>query len=133
MTGKEFDSPILQPNDKSKIIQIAVRYCLLPHPDVVRNLDGAVFPVVRNNKRRGELEKDKTLFGECVMYDDNTTPRWAFLWAHGYLRASHPPGGWTFAHVWDESKNPKAYTHVANIVMLPEYLASLSDKKWTTG
>ena len=120
--------PVLQSKDAARIVQIAVRYLLMPNPDVVRELDGAVFPVVRDPRLRGTCEEDKTKFGKPIMYDDNTTPRWAILWAHGCLRMSFPPGGWTFAHVWDESKDPDAYTHVANLVMMPESLGSLSDK-----
>ena len=60
------------------------------------------------------------------MYDDNTTPRWALLWSHAFNGTGHPKG-WTFAHVWHQAK-PDAYTHVANLVLMPECFASLSDK-----
>ena len=62
------------------------------------------------------------------MYDDNTTPRLALLWSHGWVQMAHPTG-WTFAHVWDESDDPDAYTHPANLVMMPECFGSLSDKQ----
>lgn len=126
MPKKEFYNPNLEPSDEASIIRVAARYCVLPHPYVVSQLNGAVFPVIRNTAKRGEVE---LVNGKFVMYDDNTTPRWALLWAHGFLRSTFPPGGWTFAHVWNKSKDPEAYTHVANLVMMPESLASLSDKR----
>ncbi len=119
-------NPTLKPDDADIIIRVAARYCVLPHPYVVSQLNGAVFPVVRNTAKR---LKEGSIDGKPVMYDDNTAPRWALLWAHGYLRSTFPPGGWTFAHVWNKSKDPEAYTHVANLVMMPECLGSLSDKK----
>ena len=61
------------------------------------------------------------------MYDDNTTPRWATLWAHGTGRASGCPG-WGFAHVWSASDDINSYTHLANLAMIPECFASLTDK-----
>lgn len=65
---------------------------------------------------------------EIGMYDDNTTPRWAFLWAHG-IPITHHPSGRTFAHVWEGADDITAYTHLANIVMVPEPFAALTDKK----
>ncbi len=61
------------------------------------------------------------------MYDDNTTPRWAFFWAHGIPETAHPSNR-TFAHVWEGADNIGAYTHLANLVMVPEPFASLTDK-----
>lgn len=60
------------------------------------------------------------------MHDDNITPTWALLWAHGISGGSRT--GWTFAHVWTASDDINWYTHPANLVMVPECLASLTDK-----
>ena len=128
MILNKLGTPVLQNDDQAIIVRVAVSYCWLPNPEVVRELKEAVFPVVRDTKRRGEDEFVEK-YGKRVLYDDNTTPRWAFLWAHGFLRTSLPPGGWTLAHVWAKSKDPDAYTHLANLVMMPECLASLSDKE----
>ena len=38
------------------------------------------------------------------------------------------PKRWTFAHVWSTPMDPDAYTHLANLVMMPEYFGSLADK-----
>lgn len=62
------------------------------------------------------------------MYDDNTTPRWAMLWAHGISHTSHPSSR-TFAHVWEGADDIDCYNHLANIVMVPEPFAGLTDKK----
>jgi hypothetical protein len=61
------------------------------------------------------------------MYDDNATPTWAMLWAHGIFGGSR--AGWGFAHVWTASDDINSYTHLADLVMIPECLAGLTDKK----
>ena len=60
------------------------------------------------------------------MYDDNSTPQWTIVWAHG-LRGTRPQG-WTIAHVWPTSEDRRSYTHLANLVMVPEAFGSLTDK-----
>lgn len=122
----------LHPPDISKdmldLARIAVRHCRLPHPAVVKRMNGAVFPVIRGRlEQRGKCLTG-TIDGRKIMYDDNTTPRWALLWSHGIDIMSHPKG-WVFAHVWGDVKNPDTYTHLANLVMLPESFGGLSDKQ----
>ena len=119
------DLPDIRCEDAITLSRIAVHYCRLPNPHVVQQLRGAVFPVVRDSGKRMKIGMEN---GRRVMYDDNTTPRWALLWSHGCGKTGQYPEGWTFAHVWNESKDPDAYTHVANLVMMPECFASLSDK-----
>ena len=121
--------PLNISTDAAALSRIAIPYCRFPHPDVVKRFEGAVFPVIREHKSRGKCGTVRDCKGQDrpVMYDDNTTPRWAFLWSHGYERTDHPKG-WTFAHVWNASKDPDAYTHLANLVMMPECFSSLSDK-----
>ncbi|MCY4611599.1 MAG: hypothetical protein OXC38_07885 [Gammaproteobacteria bacterium] len=112
--------------DIAELVKIAVRHCRLPHPDVVKRMDGAVFPAVRGRKeQRGETG---IVDGRRILYDDNTAPRWALLWAHGFSTTAHPKG-WVFAHVWDDVKAPDAYTHLANLAMMPESFGGLSDKQ----
>lgn len=114
--------------DVLDLVKIAVRHCRLPHPAVVKSMDGAVFPVVRGRlEQRGKCLTG-TINGREIMYDDNTTPRWALLWSHGFSAMSHSKG-WVFAHVWDDVKDPDAYTRLANLVMLPESFGGLSDKQ----
>ena len=99
----------------------------LPHPDTVQKLNSPVFPTARNSQMRvTSIEKDGVPIG---MYDDNTTPRWALLWAHGFSGVSKVPSkGWTFAHVWQTQGDLGAYTHLANLAMVPECFSSLTDK-----
>lgn len=112
--------------DVLSLVRIAVRHCRLPHQAVVKCMGRAVFPVIRGrNEQRGETDM---VDGREIMYDDNTAPRWALLWAHGISTTAHLKG-WMFAHVWDDAKNPDAYTHLANLVMLPESFGGLSDKQ----
>ncbi len=100
--------PTLNASDAQAIVGQAVPYCLAPNLEVVKKLNGAVFPTIRNSELR--IKRDISECGKEIMYDDNTTPRWAYMWAHGDYRVAHPRNGWTFAHVWDESRDPDAYT-----------------------
>ena len=119
------EQPNISIEDAAELCSIVVRHCWFPNPDVVKRLRGAVFPVIRDTGRRMTIGTTEN--GRRIMYDDNTTPRWALLWSHGCRKTDHPKG-WTFAHVWQQAKNPDAYTHVANLVLMPECFASLSDK-----
>ena len=127
MSRSKMDPPDIS-NDAVALSRIAVRYCRCPHPDVVGRLEGAVFPSIRASNKGGKRGERGKVDGRRIMYDDNTTPRLALLWSHGFGVTKHP-AGWTFAHVWDVPKDPDAYTHIANLVMLPESLASLTDKQ----
>lgn len=108
----------------SQLAEVVAEGSLLPHPSTVANLGGAAFPSIRDQKNRISIGQ---IGSEKVFLDDNTTPRWALLWSHGISATAHPKG-WTFAHVWPVPKDVKAYTHLANLVMMPEYFSSLTDK-----
>lgn len=114
-----------QCEDSRVLAEITIRYCKFPHPDVVSRLGKAVFPVIRNTKKRLKTE---FLDGRELMFDDNTTPRWSLLWSHGYEQTGLPKG-FTCAHVWSMSKDPETYTHIANLFITRECFASLSDKE----
>ncbi|MCO5161275.1 MAG: hypothetical protein M9939_09080 [Mesorhizobium sp.] len=109
-------------DDVATIAALAARHCRLPHPEVVARCNAAVFPTIRDQQRRGTLDVERRL-----LRDDNVTPRWALFWAHG-MPQTHHPRGWTIAHVWKATKDPAAYTHLANLCLMPECLGSLSDK-----
>lgn len=99
----------------------------LAHPDTVKAIGRVVFPTVR--ARKGHLRGGRIDSGEGDgMYDDNTTPRWALLWAHG-IPITHHPSDRTFAHVWEGADDIASYSHLANILMVPEPFAGLTDKK----
>jgi hypothetical protein len=110
------------------LAKMVARTCYLPNPETVKAMGGAVFPTIRDSLRRiTAIEKDGVVVG---MYDDNTTPRWALLWSHGIGGVSKAPStGWTFAHVWPSRDDLDAYTHLANLAMIPECFGSLTDKQ----
>jgi len=106
--------------DTLQLAKILAANSWLPNPEVVKALPDAIFPTIRDQRRRGTREGD-------MLLDDNTSPRWALFWAHGDSRVAHQKG-WTTAHVWAAPKDREAYTCLANLALLPEALASLSDK-----
>jgi len=110
--------------DAFKLVQLVSQHCYLPHPETVAEIEGAIFPSIRDQKNRISVSN---VDGQEIFLDDNTTPRWSLLWSHGYSTTAHPRG-WTFAHIWASVKDPSSYTHLANLAMLPEYFGSLSDK-----
>lgn len=118
-----FNEPPDLNEDGAALAALAARHCQLPYPSVVAKFDGAVFPTIRDQKKRLSVDHERRL-----LLDDNVTPRWALFWAHG-LAQTHHPRGWTIAHVWAAPKDPAAYTHLANLCLMPESLGSLSDKR----
>jgi len=108
--------------DVARIATLAARHCRLPHPNVVRQFPRAIFPTIRDQKHRGTVDEERRL-----LLDDNVSPRWALFWSHG-IPQTHHPKGWTIAHIWAAPKDPEAYTHLANLCLMPECLGSLSDK-----
>jgi len=98
----------------------------LPNRNVVEAIEAAVFPTSRykaNHKRFSHIGKDGVAVG---MYDENPTPEWALFWSHG-LEGTRPQGG-TVSHVWPTSSDVDCYTHVANLALVPEPFANLTDK-----
>jgi hypothetical protein len=100
----------------------------LPHPDTVSALGGAGFPTSRARKSHPRFDLISENGAAVGMYDDNTTPRWALLWSHGMIQTHHP-SSWTFGHVWESADDITTYTHLANLVMVPECFGSLTDKR----
>ncbi len=125
--------------DSKDLIKIAAQHLYLPNKHVVKTFEGALFPAIRGNREllqkhkvsgnfRGQtITFPKGELNQEVVLDDNTTPRWALLWSHGWTKSVRPKG-WLFAHVWADSQNPDTYTHLANLVMIAEPLAALTDK-----
>ncbi|MCA9468967.1 MAG: hypothetical protein KC643_26485 [Nitrospira sp.] len=108
------------------LAQMVGKTSWLPNRSVVKKLDEAIFPTSRSgsgHKRFHRIKENKRVIG---MYDDNTTPAWAIFWSHG-LKGTRPKG-WTIAHVWPNSNDIKTYTHLANLAMVPEPFAGLTDK-----
>jgi hypothetical protein len=108
------------------LVGMVTQTSLLPNPEVVRSLGGAVFPTQRYRSGHRRLSHILQNGEPIGMYDDNATPEWAIFWAHG--RTGTRPKGWTIAHVWPAGEDIAAYTHAANLLMVPEPFASLTDK-----
>ncbi len=99
----------------------------LPHPDTVKALGRAVFPTSRARRQHPRFTHISENGKPVGMYDDNATPAWAILWAHGIVGGSRK--GWGFAHIWPSSDDINSYSHLANLAMIPECFASLTDKE----
>jgi hypothetical protein len=120
---------MMQPLDKhfSALARMVAETSWLPHPDTVRALGRAAFPTVRARKghpRFSEVMENGQAVG---MYDDNATPAWALLWSHGITGGNR--NGWSFAHIWSACDDMNAFTHPANLALVPECFASLTDKR----
>jgi len=122
--------PSLKPlgKDEKSLVMMAAARILLPDPNTVKFFKQAIFPTIRGPR---ELYQGVKMEDQIVgMHDDNTTPRWALLWTHGIPgKSKQPTLGWTIAHVWDRSQDLDAYTRLANLALIPEYLGGLSDKQ----
>jgi hypothetical protein len=122
--------PSLMPlgDDEKSLVMMAAGRILLPNPATVKLFNQAIFPTIRDPR---ELYQEVKMEDRTVgMRDDNTTPRWALLWTHGIPgKSKQPTLGWTIAHVWDRSQDLDAYTRLANLALIPEYLGGLSDNQ----
>lgn len=98
----------------------------LPNKKAVKALDKAAFPTIRCNGKNPRFSLIQRGGADIGMYDDNTTPEWALFWSHG-LQGTRPKG-WTIAHVWPTSDDISAYTNLANLIMVREPFAGLTDK-----
>ncbi len=108
------------------LAQMLAQTSWLPDPAVVQKLNRPVFPSMPDMRHRIEIIKSKNN-AAIGMFDDNTTPEWALLWAHGLEGAR--PSGWSVIHVWPVTKDLNTYTHLANLALVRETLASLTDKE----
>jgi hypothetical protein len=127
LSSELFEQLGLKPSEiDEKLINMLPEFAkliLLPNAEVVSKSDGPIFPTIRDSANRLNVDEEQQ-----ILLDDNTTPRWAILWTHGYLSTSHPKS-WTVAHVWPYPKDRYCYTHLANLALLPEYMSSLTDKQ----
>ncbi|MGH7870127.1 MAG: hypothetical protein ACREP9_21425 [Candidatus Dormibacteraceae bacterium] len=82
MDGVAMLDDVLQRARYASIVAAVAQHTVFLHPDTVAQTHNkAVFPVIRNASRRGQL---LTLSGgRKVMLDDNTSPTFAFLCAAG--------------------------------------------------
>ena len=106
------------------IALMAAQFCRLPDRDTVKIFGKAVFPTVRKNSKRATGEhKD----GKFLMYDDNTTPKWALVWSHGTFGKTKELFGWRIAHVWEKCNQVESYTRLDNLLLVPAAYSGLTD------
>ena len=102
-------------------VQAVAAHTLFVHSDTVAQTRGdAVFPVIRNPNRRGELTEVE---GRRVMFDDNTTPTLALLWASRRKKGPDVQCN----HVFGDPRNPATYTALWNLCVTPAFLAKTTD------
>ena len=122
--------PIPQPEPLAEYIPVLARMVArtswLPNRAIVASLGRAVFPTSRYKREHPRLSHIQENGSVVGMYDDNATPEWAIFWPHGLCGTR--PKGWTIAHVWSASDHLGSYTHLANLAMVREPFASLTDK-----
>ncbi|HET9731930.1 MAG TPA: hypothetical protein VFP54_04565 [Acidimicrobiales bacterium] len=104
------------------IVAAVAAHTLFLHPETVAQAGtGPLFPVVRDPNRRGQLGALPD--GRKVLFDDNTTPSLAFLWA---ARRSKGPDV-QYNHVWGDPRNVETYTALWNLCVTPAFLAKTTD------
>lgn len=113
---------LIEASAYKSLAQAVASLTLFSHPDTVAQTGAnAIFPIIRNFKRRGEVDE---LDGRLIGFDDNTSPTEAFSWANGLTRR---PRDLQFNHVYSLSSDPACYTNLANICISPSFLAKLTD------
>jgi hypothetical protein len=138
---KELEAVLVNTEYGSVVAAVAAHARFL-HPEMVRQTAGsALFPIVRWQpkaepdlfRRVGTVDGDRE-----VVFDDNTSPRDAFLWAAGlpaYSSNRYPD--YVFTHIWDRdegdrgarkyARDPDAYTALWNVCATPAFLAKTTD------
>lgn len=115
-------STVLERAGYPSVLHAVAAHTVFLDPGVVGSTNGAaVFPVVRDPARRGQIS---TLEGfGPVLLDDNTSPKLAFLWAAD--RVAGPDI--QFNHIWGDPRNPYTYTALWNLCVTPAFLAKTTD------
>lgn len=103
--------------------QAVASLTLFTHPDTVAQIPGggALFPAVRNFKRRRTLGD---IDGAPVGFDDNETAHDAFGWCNSGLPRWRDV---QLNHIWARSGDPARFTAPANLCAAPSFLAKLTD------
>jgi hypothetical protein len=124
--GKEVQRMVVEASEYKSIPQAIASLTLFSHPETVAQTKCLnIFKVIRCSLM-SERGKYGTLDdGTQVMLHDNTPPYEAFTWANGISRWSFTDC--QFNHIWSDSKNVALYTSLANLCVLPAFLAKLTD------
>lgn len=115
---------------EENLLSLVADFSLWIPPAVVRLVGGAVYPKTR---RIRSGEKRNTLLPDGTRLWENQAARHAFWTAFGEPTAFDMPRNvrkaWV-CHIYgdqDSARDPAHYTHLANLVVLPGALQSLSD------
>ena len=104
------------------VVAAVAEHAVFLHPATVAQTSAsALFPVVRNLARRGQVGLLSD--GRRALFDDNLSPTNAFLWAGGLSRGPEVQ----FNHIWTQSDNRDAYTALWNMCATPAFLAKTTD------
>jgi hypothetical protein len=115
-------SDLIASSAYGSLAQMVASLTLFSHPDTVAQTQcKAVFPVIRDQRRRGEVEM---VDGRLIGCDDNTAPTLAFMWCNDLSRRGRDL---QFNHVWARSLDPDAYCALPNLCVTPSFLAKLTD------
>lgn len=128
MVGKLPPPSSLEIEEIIAVTGILVSKSFFPNPAVVAQFEGPVLPSIRGNRQLGSRGTVIEQSGASILLDDNTTPRWSLLLAHGF-GPNYPASsrGWSLAHIWPVPQCPHSYTQLANLALVPFRLSSLTD------
>ncbi|MFM7468853.1 MAG: hypothetical protein ACKO37_05090 [Vampirovibrionales bacterium] len=117
-------------NEYVSIAHVIAEFTAFTHPDTVKGVFECrnVFQTIRAKDNKGnKSDKSRETYSDCNtwMYDDNSSPRDAFLYANGLKRKLHEDV--QFNHLYQLSDSIDDYTNLANIVMTPAFIAKLTD------
>jgi hypothetical protein len=122
LDGVEQLSTLLTRAGYRSVVAAVAEHTIFLHPDTVAQTGGAaLFRTIRDMLRRGQF--DTAADGRRVLLDDNTSPTRAFLWAAGMSKGRDVQ----FNHVWNDSRDPDAYTALWNLCATPAFLAKTTD------
>lgn len=124
LDGKKALKKIISDSLYGSLEQAVASLALFSNPDTVKQTKNRnVFRVIRNFQNRGKYADYGD--GKRVLEDDNKAPTDAFIWANKIKRSQY--SDIQFCHIWRDSKSVKLYTCIANICILPAFLAKLTD------
>ena len=122
LDGREALADVIRQTAYRDLEQAVASLTVFSHPDTVAQTGArALFPIVRDVRRRGETEERG---GRLIGFDDNKAPTDAFLWANLMKRR---PQDLQFNHVYALSDDVDCYTNLANLCVSPAFLAKLTD------
>jgi hypothetical protein len=82
----------------TSVVAAVAEHTIFLNPKTVEQTGGQpAFPVIRDMVRRGQIGSLPD--GRPVLFDDNTTPTWTFLWAAGKNKGPDVQ----YNHVWTDA------------------------------